>query len=215
MEAFSLLTRTVEAERLELADWHFGSAAGEPVTAAVVDLSRLGKEFGVRIDAAIGLDALGARSFTIDYAARTLTFGPVQMQGPEAALEFGNEAGAPYAMLTVEVVTAGTESHRVRMLFDTGTDAVQLFAVKDAGWLAELPSRGVVSGVSVGGKESLKQVALEKVSLPGGDFGGRVAMVSRPMAGARRDFDGLLGPAALGMRRIGIDLERQVFLWER
>ena len=93
-----------------LPDIRLGPLRAEAVTVGVSDLS-----FLRGVDAIIGLDVLSRSSFSIDYKARQLTFGPLVAREPTARLE----VTPPF--LTVQLALAGEP---VRLLVDTGSRGV-------------------------------------------------------------------------------------------
>jgi hypothetical protein len=95
-----------------------GPVRVEDVPVRVQDLSSLGKTLARRIDAVIGLDVLGANSFSIDYRRKRLRFGSVRRTRSSVSFETGK---------SVVIVEARLDDHPVRLLVDTGTSVLVLF----------------------------------------------------------------------------------------
>jgi len=85
----------------------------------VEDLSELSADFGVHVDALIGLDVLSHMSFAIDYAAQEIAFGaPLQ-------LTFSAPLERRASMAGIRMTVNG---HGVYLLVDTGAAKTVLFA---------------------------------------------------------------------------------------
>jgi Aspartyl protease len=72
-----LLDQSVLVEAVELPTLQLGPIQAESLPGIVQDLSPVGKNVGVRIDAIVGLGVLMAQRFTIDYETKRMIFGDV------------------------------------------------------------------------------------------------------------------------------------------
>ena len=186
-----------------------GPVGGPALDMVAMDLGRIERVLGTRIDAVIGLDLLGRQNFTIDYARRKLEFHASRFPMGAIAFEMKHEAGGAYIVVPME---SGGE--RFEMLLDTGTKDLMLFAGRLRSGLQRLRVRGQDLNLNAGGRDRLERVEMELV---------RVGPVLRRKQPAymwsipndeRPRFDGLLGPAAFGATVIGFDFERHVISLE-
>ena len=68
----------------------------------------------------------------------------------------------------------------------------------------------VKRSTNLNGNFERKQVWLHSLKLGAAEFGQEPAFVVHDRSDTGRDFDGLMSPAALGITRIAVDLEREV-----
>lgn len=172
-----------------------GPLHAEAVTVGVGDLS-----FLHGVDAIIGLDVLSRSSFSIDYEARQVVFGPLMAREPTVRLD----VTPPF--LTVQLALAGRP---VRLLVDTGTRRLVLF---------ERRVRDRLPPLIVHGEKVLYHVAgtsqLHRVSLPTLDVGASTLehlegfMSDAPVNGYPAEIDGVLGLRVLASKRAEFDFER-------
>jgi hypothetical protein len=167
-----------------------GPMRADAVAAGVGDLS-----FLHGVDAIIGLDVLSRSSFSIDYGAREITFGPVVASEPTVRLEIT----PPF--LTVRLGLAGRP---IRLLVDTGSRRLILFER-----LPRLPVHGEQVIYHISGTSHL-----HRVLLPPLDAGGTVVehleafMSDAPVDGYPPEIDGVLGIRALASKQAEFDFER-------
>lgn len=208
-EEISVVNQSRSVERVLLPPMRIGSLEFPSVSAVAVDLTPIERRLGIRLDAIIGLDVLGGRNLTIDYRQHKLLIGVAGETGEAVPLEVQMEAGAPFVVVRMEI-----NSQSVRLLLDTGSDGLTLFA----GRMHErmLFFRKTVAGkdVNAGGA-----YAVERVRIPNLRLGGitrsklQAAMVPSAVS-ALRDFDGLLGPTSIGVTRIAFDFTHRVLYLE-
>ena len=173
-----------------------GPLKAEAVEAGVGDLS-----FLHGVDAVIGLDVLSRSSFSIDYKKRQLLFGPVEARRPSAPLE----SRPPF--LTVPLTISGRS---VRLLVDTGSGRLVLFARRMHGRLPPLQVLGELLMYHLSGTSRL-----DRVMLPLVDFGGSAIdrvegfMSDAPVDDYPSGIDGVLGLRVLASRHVDFDFERQ------
>ncbi len=165
---------------------------------------------GWRPKITVKLLSLSQSSFTIDYRSKSVLFGPVELSGPAVEFDVQYEAGAPYLVVPMHV-----DGHALRLLFDTGTNGLVLFEPRIRDRLADLRTRRKETYLNAGGEGSVKEVQLPGIRFGGAGFGKRQAFLWETSADALGDFDGLLGPASLGLKRIAFDFERRTLTWER
>ena len=110
------------------------------------------------------------------------------MVGEAIPFELQMEAGAPYVVVRMEM-----NSQFVRLLLDTGSDGITLFAARMQERMNALGAKGV------------DRIRISDTRLGGITRGKLKAAMISSTASALRDFDGLLGPASLGITRIALD----------
>jgi predicted aspartyl protease len=199
-EVISVVNQNHSLERVSLVGLRLGSLEFPTLSAVVLDLAAIESRLGVRLDAIVGLDLLGHQNFTIDYRRRRLLIGEALATGEPIPFELQREAGAPYIVVPVEV-----NSLRVRLLLDTGADNLTLYAPRVQALTLAVNKSGTCKDVSAAGEYAVDQIRLSNARLGGiqrPDL--MAAMVDSPDS-ALRDFDGLFGPAALGITRLGFD----------
>jgi predicted aspartyl protease len=201
-----VLDGKVRARKAIVPSLEFGPVKRRNFPVSVQDLSFLEKALAVRIDAVIGLDLLGPACFVVDYSARTIQFGaapdlpisvPLRMEGGLA------------------VVDAEMNHAPVRLLVDTGASSLMIFETRAPKVVSELKVSAVKHSTNLNGEFERKQVWLEGFRLGDAEFGLEAAFVVHDGKDPGREFDGLLSPAALGMTRVSIDLERKVLRFSR
>lgn len=208
-EEISVVNRSRSVERVTLPSMRIGPLEFPPVSAVVVDLAPIENRLGIRLDAIIGLDVLGSQNFTIDYRSRRLLIGPAGGARDAIPFELQMEAGAPYVVVSMEM-----NSQAVRLLLDTGSDGLTLFAARVR---ERMPSFGAsVAGkdVSANGAYAVERIVLSKVRLGQITRSTLQAAAIPSPASATRDFDGLLGPVSLGITRIAFDFAHRKIYFE-
>jgi predicted aspartyl protease len=181
-----------------------GPVTQPAVRMAVEDLAMLEHELGVRIDAMVGLDVLGARTFRIDYETGSILFGPAASSSGEST-SFQSEP--PF--VTVEMKMNQQPLH---LLVDTGSAELVLFESHLASRLRGLA--GVLrTSRNLKGEFALREVQLSDVQLGNSSFGARRAYVTTDR-NRSLSFDGLLGVSALHVRQVSFDFEHRRFTWQ-
>jgi hypothetical protein len=135
----------------------------------------------------VGLDVLGQGAFLIDYESHKIQFGPTPMLPNSVALHMKDGL----AMVDADVNGAPTS-----LLIDTGASGLTLFARN------ETPALKVASI----GEFKRTQFQVRSIRLGQTEFKQESASVVG--GGASYAFDGLMSPAALGIRRVAIDIGR-------
>jgi len=97
----SLFNKDLSSETVMLPDLELGPLHRVNLPVMVADFSKIGKGLGIRVDGVVGLDVLGATSFTIDYQRNRLSFHASQ-----------ERHSAPFAagpqFISVNLKTAGS-----------------------------------------------------------------------------------------------------------
>jgi hypothetical protein len=110
------------------------------------------------VDAIVGLDVLSRASFSIDYQARRLLFGPVTARQPSLQLE----VTPPF--LTIQIALAGQQ---FRLIVDTGSRRLVLFERRVHDRLPSLPTNGALLLYHTSGTSRLNRVLLWHLDVGG------------------------------------------------
>jgi predicted aspartyl protease len=198
--------QVVDAEQAVLPSVQIGTLRAEFLPVLIRDLGFLEKGLGIRIDGIIGMDLLGLSNFGIDYTTKKLVFGATPTYGSSAPLQ----STLPH-WLTVTVEVDGVA---IRLLLDTSASGIILFQsrINNRLPLLILGERG---STNLGGELRLQRVMLGTTKFGETDFGQRNAFVVEDQADESREFDGLLGPSALGLKQIAFDFQHHTFSWTR
>jgi hypothetical protein len=156
----------------------------------VEDLAFLAKTLPIRIDGILGLDVLGQSAFTIDYAARTISFRPTELR---VSVHLSLKRG-------LAMVSAMIDQQSVELLLDTGAPSLILFQGRSTASFEEH-----VSTTSIGDYDH-KQVRLRSFTFGDTTFKGQQAFVLPSRTEVGYSFDGLVSPTALGITRVAVDL---------
>ena len=205
----SVVTQSRSVERVAIPQVRLGLVDLPSVSAVVLDLAPIEKRLGLRLDVIIGLDVLGGQDFTIDYRLRQILIGAATTSSEAIPFELGMEADAPYVVVRMEM-----DSQFVRLLLDTGADSISLFASRVQGRTFALRKSGSCKDVSAGGEYAVERVQLSDVRLGEMKRGKRQATMVETAASALRDFDGMLGPTALGITRLAFDFRNKILYLE-
>ncbi len=200
----STFSRKVRVEEAIVSDFRLGPIHAEKTRALVLDLSSVQEALGVRVDAMIGYDLLGGSPFTIDYASRVISFGPVDPSLDTVPYD----PNLPYVVVRMRV--GGQE---VPLLVDTGSPGLVVFEeISGVVPVGNADQSRTWSNLS--GEVNVLPVDLSNSTLGAMPWGAREAFLMRGSHGGPSGFRGLLGLAALQSARVAFDPTRQVFAWE-
>ena len=200
----NLANKSVRTGRVILPSLILGPVRMEALPVLTQDLSYMRKAVGYKVDAVIGLDVLRRSSFTINYRAKEILFGPVE----------GLKFSAPFDT-DVPVVTIRTrvQNHQLRLVVDTGSPDVMLFESRMPGSTG-LQTLGTQETVNAGGTFRLRKVWIPDVYLGQERIGGQAAFIVSDHKDDGDDFDGVLGMKTPQQSKIAFDFERRRFWWE-
>jgi hypothetical protein len=206
--SLTLLSKDSQAEYATVNEVRFGWIRAVRLPMVMVDLTRLEQLLGTRIDAIIGLDALAGQDISIDYKHRKITRGLSGRARHVLPVETRSVAGAPYWVVPISL-----GGQVFRMLLDTGANDVALFAGPAPKSIRAVKSE-TIAHESAAGED--KEIALPPMTLvlSGTAFKNQLAVAVGEPPGAFREFDGVLGPTALGITRIELDWERKCLRWD-
>lgn len=194
----------VQGEEANLPSLGIGPVQQSNVEAITADLSFFQKTLPIRIDAIVGLEALGQDPFVIDYSARVIRFGAALALPASVPLHI--DGG-------LAVFDAEIDDAPVHLLLDTGASSLILFS-KVAPQSASVKADAIQPPESIGSFES-KQVRLRSLRLGPEEFRKKPAFVTRNPKPSQIDFDGLMSPVALGISRVSVDLKGGVLAFSR
>ena len=198
----ALLNKNVASKSVTLPDLQFGPLHRQNLEVMVADFSGIGGRVGTRIDAVIGLDVLGATSFTVDYTQRRIFFR-ASMEPHTAPFTAGQQ------FIMVNLKSGGRQLH---LLFDTGTPQLVLFESRlsgiDYAWSA-VTGRGQ----NVSGNYPYGTIVLQQARIGTQEVGPQRAAVVASRKEIESDLDGLIGVACLHPKRLSFDFERHILGW--
>jgi predicted aspartyl protease len=199
------LDRTVRVQRADLPELQFGPIHLHNFAVIIADLGYFAS-YATHVDAVIGLDILRRSNFTVDYGARTVSFGGISHGVFDVPLR------ADPVCLTVPVEIGGRS---FRLLVDTGAQALVLYEARTRSRLPALRINGAAYGLSLEGRLPSKLVSLPATYLGPTNIERTAFLVNGPDKNALAGVDGYLGIAALKARRVTFDFRNNTLNWER
>lgn len=205
--ALAVHDKSFEVQQSVSPSVQLGSLRTEATPILIRDLTFLQKGLGIRIDAVIGLDVLTQRNFSINYTTKRIELGSVRLARSVVPLQT-----TPSSWL---IATMELDGVPLRMLVDTAASGIFLFRRSILHRLPHLPSLGEIVSSNMGGEFVAQRVPLTRTNLGDTDFGHLNAFVVEDLEDETRDFDGLLGPSALGLKQIAFDFQRRALSWKK
>src|SRR6266498_1149327 len=199
------LTGTIRVQSVMLPRIQIGPLHADSIMGVVEDLSFLERSIGISLGGIAGLDILRSSNFAIDYRRQKIIFGPIAAS--EKAVQF--ETQIPY--LSVKAKIAGQE---VRLLVDSGTGGLLVYRNRLRAAVEQLhidPNASISTAAS--GGTHVRWLSTE-VSIGKGNLGARNVAIADVDSDPQDDFDGLLGFATMGFRKVSFDFENGLFGWE-
>jgi predicted aspartyl protease len=196
--------RTIRAEWVEVPDVELGPIRVADFSMTVGDL-RYFQSFATQVDAVIGLDLLRLSSFSIDYDARKVFFGPVDTTS-------GVPMSSDAVCLSVQVLAGDIP---IRLVVDTGAQALVLYEDRVISRVPQLRIGGETAGTSMGGWVLSKRGFISNARLGKTNLDGTVFLVKTPPGKVPSGIDGYLGTAALKAHRIDFNFETNTLAWKR
>ena len=161
------------------------------------------RSLGISLGGIAGLDILSSGSFTIDYRRKKIVFGPIAAS--EKTVQF--ETQEPF--LTVKAMIEG---HEVRLLVDSGTWGLLVY--RNRLRIAQEQLRLDPDSISTAGGMTHVRWLRAVVSLGSDNLGSRNVAIADVDSDLQNDFDGLLGFAKMGFRKVSFDFENGLFGWD-
>jgi hypothetical protein len=204
-EPLQTLNGTIQALSVILPRIQIGPLHAESARVLVQDLGFMERSLGVSLGGIAGLDILSTGSFTIDYRRRKILFGPIAASAAKA-IRF--ETHKPF--LTVK---AKIEGHEVRLLVDSGTWGLLVYRNRLQTTQQQVHFDSNVSISSPGGMTHVRWLRAG-VQLGKDNLGARNVAIADIDSDPQNDFDGLLGFAKMGFRKVSFDFENGLFGWD-
>ena len=205
MEQISVMNRAIDVERVRVSKVQVGPVAAEVFEMVVVDLGAIEQALQTHLDAVIGLDLLGKQNFTIDYKSKKLLFGIGVHAADSVTFQIKHAAGGTYVLVAME---SGGE--KFQMLLDTGTKDITLFQPRLKGSMQQIRVGGEDVTVNAGGSGRISKFVIPSLRLGSIYRIQQNAYVWTTPQAELREFDGMIGPAALGVRAVEFDFDHNV-----
>jgi hypothetical protein len=185
---------SVQGQTATVASLQIGPITRENVTVSVQDLTSIQNVLPIRLDGIVGLDVLGQSTFVIDYESRQISFGSLPPMADSIPFHIKDGFALVDAMVNHE---------QVHLLIDTGASSMILFEAT-----TDRASRGVRNGPPARNLGDFDRRRVRSIDLRLGEieFGHEAAFVIHNDRDAGHDFDGVMNPVALGIRRVAVDL---------
>jgi hypothetical protein len=198
--------RMVRLNSTHLSSLTLGPLRAENFAINVADLSHVGRS-GTQLSGIVGLDLLELFPFQIDYELMQIAFGPLPSLAESAAMD-----SVPW----LPVVSLGFNHSKSRLLIDTGARYNVLYFEK-----LQVPTYNwkllgtEIWGDSIGGMVQARKAVFQGTAF-GSDRGyHEVYLIHAPLNDPLPTVDGVLSPAAFGIRQIGFDFDRHIVTWTR
>ena len=183
----------------------FGPVKVEKLTVFAIDMQPMEQELATRLDVIIGLDALSKTSFTIDYVRKVISFGMPITTGMVVAMEL-RDSPAPYVLVPAEI--QGKQAH---LLLDTGAGNLTLLDLRAQA--LGLPIKTPKWNANSAGSGELIPLPIKQLRLGGNTLRVKSAFVRPVPQVALRDFDGMIGPTSLGIKRFTMNFQtKQLYI---
>jgi len=201
-EGATVGTRSAAVQAVFIPKIEFGPLRVEKLSGIAADLSPLTYEMGIRPDILVGVDLLRLSKFVIDYKAKTMIFGEVPL------LKYSAPILAEARLLLLDAVVDGKS---LRLQIDTGFNAILVYGGRlRSSPSEELDSRNSAFGIPLKARPS----HIRELKIGTWRAKGITAYVTDEAPSGDPGFDGLLGPAALGVRLLAFDFENHIVAWQ-
>ena len=148
------------------------------------------------------MDLLRQQSFLIDYRARQIKFGPVPHLSHSAPLVSTERLLLLQALVGQKIL---------RLQVDTGFNAILIYGGRVRSFQDHQTNS---QSESFGQRSNAQPISLPRLQI--GNWSGTQvpAAVTDDEPSGVVGFEGLLGPIAIGVRRLAIDFDQRVISWE-
>lgn len=193
----------IQADNALLSSVTVGPVTAKSVPVFIADLSHSLKDIGIRIDALVGLDVLKGTDFVIDYRSERIIFGAAPHYRDSIPLEID----PPFYLVAIQI-----DGKPKRVLIDTGAEGLFIFRTRNPTEpiAAKVLPRNA-SHVSLG--HNRVEVEIPEVRLGTLERKRQRAYVEETPQPSSTDFDGLLGPLALGIFQVVFDFHNRKLGW--
>lgn len=198
-----LFGERVTSQRVIIPSIRLGPIEVAPLQVVTAPLSGLPARIGISVDAIVGLDVLRGRCFQIDYRSRQVVFARAAGWATSARID----GASPYLL-----VEATIESTPVRLMIDTGSEVIAIFArALGNRWRSRID--GEVVAAHLAGNIRLHRMRASAFRLGTREIPAPAILVTDIDADETLGYDGVLGVRALRARRVQIDFEQMVLSW--
>jgi len=202
VEQVSVMNRAIDVLRVRVSKVQVGPVAAEALEMMAADLGAIEQALHTHLDAVIGLDFLGKQNFAIDYRVKKLLLGIGVQAVDSVAFQLKHAAGGTYVLVPME---SGGE--RFQMLLDTGTKDITLFQPRLKGSLQQIRVHSEDVTVNAGGSSQINKVIIPSLRLGSISRRQQNAYLWTTPEADLRDFDGVIGPAALGATAVEFNFD--------
>ena len=203
-EQVSVMNRAIGVERVHVPNVQVGPLAANSFDMVAADFGTIEQALHTRLDAVIGLDLLGRQNFTIDYRGKKILFGIGVQAVDSVTFQLRHAAGGTYVLVPME---SGGE--KFQMLLDTGTKDITLFRPRLKGSLQQIRLRNEDVTINAGGSGKISEIVIPSLRLGSLARSQQAAYVLTTSETDLRDFDGMLGPIAIGAVAVEFDFDRK------
>jgi Aspartyl protease len=198
------LNGTTQGESLIVPHLQIGSLQADSAKVVVKDLGSLEQTLGISLGGIVGLDILSAMNFSIDYQRKKIVFGSVANMQKAVPLA----TRSPYLLVKAEV-----EGQQLRLLLDSGTPGLLLYRNRIDTKPEKLrvdPNRLIFTS---GGMNQVSWLHAD-VKLGEHNLSAVDVAIADVDSDPGNDFDGLLGFAKMGFRKVTFDFQHGLFGWD-
>jgi predicted aspartyl protease len=203
-ESLRTLNGVIPAESAVVPGVDFGPLHAGSMRVVVQDLSFMERSMGIPLGGIIGLDVLSSGCFTIDYPKKRIAFGAIPADFKTTPL--ATRVPRP----TIRARIGGQE---VRLLVDSGTSGLVVYRNR---LREKATATHFDPGASLSTSGGLTRLTWLKASVSIGEenLGKREIAIADVDSDLADEFDGLMGFAKMGFRRVSFDFENAVFGWD-
>jgi predicted aspartyl protease len=204
-DRITVFDREMAAERVLLPALHAGPLQASDIPVLATDFAPLARALGLRPAGILGMDVLGQACLRIDFRERKL------LVGTQPALRESSSLHVRPPLVTVEGSFGG---RAIRLLVDTGANAVVLFPSALTHLEANWPVDAEVEAVQLAGPVRLQRLRAGRLTI-GTETFDNLPVFLLDTKGQQFPHDGVLGMRALQARTVQLDMRTRSLSWTR